>query len=108
MGMPRFTHSRGLTLVRIFVLSLCAGFVGACSTKNETKPRSMTGPPDGGSPASMDDAAAPAAFVPALPATYGSKVKNLLTGLPLTEAELAQLTANPKAISTLIDAWTAT
>ncbi len=36
---------------------------------------------------------------------YGSKVKTLLTGLPLTAAELTALEEDPEAIGDLVDAW---
>lgn len=113
MGMALFTHShsRGRTSSRIRVLALCVGFVGACHTKNDSNPGTKPDPKpgtDGGVANTMPDAEAPAAFAPATPAVYGSKVKNLLTGLPLTEAELGQLTANPQTMPMLVDAWMAT
>lgn len=39
------------------------------------------------------------------PATYGNKVKTVLTGLPLTSTELADLTADPSQLGSLIDTW---
>jgi hypothetical protein len=36
---------------------------------------------------------------------YASKVKDLLTGLPLGDDELRALTANPQALKPLIDGW---
>lgn len=48
------------------------------------------------------------AFTEALsPAAYVVKVKNLLTGLPATDAEVQAVTADPHALSGLIDQWTA-
>jgi hypothetical protein len=41
------------------------------------------------------------------PASYTAKVKNLMTGLPLTPAELTAVTADPKALRGLIDQWMA-
>jgi uncharacterized protein YmfQ (DUF2313 family) len=41
------------------------------------------------------------------PAAYGAKVKTLLTGLPLEEAELAALEADPTVLASLIDGWVA-
>lgn len=46
-------------------------------------------------------------FDPVAPAAYASKVKNLLTSLPLTEAELTSVTADPSTLPALIDAWQA-
>ncbi len=44
-------------------------------------------------------------FMPSAPEVYGAKVKDLLTGLALTDAELQTLTADPAALPGLIDAW---
>jgi hypothetical protein len=41
------------------------------------------------------------------PAVYVAKVKNILVGLPPTDAELAQVTADRKALAGLIDGWMA-
>lgn len=46
-------------------------------------------------------------FVPAMPSAYTAKVKNLLTGLSPTDAELQAVTADPHALSALIDTWMA-
>jgi hypothetical protein len=42
------------------------------------------------------------------PASYTAKVKDLLTGLPPTAAELAAVTSDSKALHALIDTWMAT
>lgn len=42
------------------------------------------------------------------PSTYVPKVKNLLTGLPATDAEVQAVTADPGALPGLIDQWMAT
>ena len=47
-------------------------------------------------------------FVADPPSVYVAKVKNILVGLPPTDAELAQVTANPGALGDLIDGWMAT
>jgi hypothetical protein len=54
---------------------------------------------------SGDDAGISSAFVADPPAVYVAKVKNILIGLPPTEAELAQVTADPDALGGLIDGW---
>src|SRR5262245_52394839 len=41
---------------------------------------------------------APAPFMPADPSAYTAKVKNLLTGQAVTDAELQAVTADPKAL----------
>ena len=41
------------------------------------------------------------------PATYVSKVKNLLIGMPATDQEIATVTANPSQLKPLIDTWMA-
>jgi hypothetical protein len=49
----------------------------------------------------------PVAYEAVAPASYTAKVKTLLTGLPPTAAELAAVTADPKALRGLVDAWMA-
>jgi hypothetical protein len=44
-------------------------------------------------------------FVPDPPSVYVAKVKNILVGLPPSEAELAQVTADPSTLGALIDDW---
>src|SRR5882762_9265219 len=46
-------------------------------------------------------------FVPDPPSVYVAKVKNILVGLPPTDGEIAQVTADPKALDGLIDGWMA-
>lgn len=46
-------------------------------------------------------------FVPDPPSVYVAKVKNILVGLPPTDAEVAQVTADPDALGGLIDGWMA-
>lgn len=59
---------------------------------------SQTPTPDGGAPP-------PATYEAIEPRAYASKVKDLLTGMPLTDAELQAVTANPQALRNLIDVW---
>ncbi|MDB4983316.1 MAG: hypothetical protein JWM82_4068 [Myxococcales bacterium] len=49
----------------------------------------------------------PIAYEAVAPASYTAKVKTLLTGLPPTAAELAAVTADPKALRGLLDQWMA-
>ncbi|MCU1280248.1 MAG: hypothetical protein JWM53_3794 [bacterium] len=42
------------------------------------------------------------------PTVYVAKVKNILVGLPPSDDEIAQVTADPSALGTLIDGWMAT
>jgi hypothetical protein len=92
----------------------CASWCGlllaltACSTKtSDLNPGSNT--PDGG-PAKMPDPGTPGTsgpFASLPPQVYGQKVKNLLTGLPLDDAELARLVAHPDQLPAMIDGWMA-
>ncbi|HWE27821.1 MAG TPA: hypothetical protein VHB97_07455 [Polyangia bacterium] len=47
-------------------------------------------------------------FQPDAPAVYVAKVKNILVGLPPTDDEVAQVTADPSALGKLVDGWMAT
>jgi hypothetical protein len=49
----------------------------------------------------------PPGYEPLPPRAYAAKVKDLLTGLPLADNELAAVTADPKALRGLIDSWMA-
>ena len=53
----------------------------------------------------IDTADPNAGFTPDPPSVYVAKVKNILVGLPPSDAELAQVTADPKALGGLIDGW---
>jgi hypothetical protein len=73
------------------LLSVCgvAAFV-ACST---------------GNPASPEPLEASASFAAETPAVYVAKVKNILVGLPPTDAEVKAVEADPAALDTLIGGW---
>jgi hypothetical protein len=62
-----------------------------------------------GAAVAVADAASPASasFVAAPPSVYVAKVKNLLVGLPPTDAEVAAVAADPGQLKTLIDEWMA-
>ncbi|HNN94157.1 MAG TPA: DUF1585 domain-containing protein [Pseudomonadota bacterium] len=46
-------------------------------------------------------------FEPTAATSYTAKVKNLLTGLPATDAEVAAVSADPQVLAGLIDTWMA-
>ncbi|MDB4959529.1 MAG: hypothetical protein JWO36_7098 [Myxococcales bacterium] len=46
-------------------------------------------------------------FIPDPPVVYVAKVKNILVGLSPTDAEIASVTADPKALAGLVDGWMA-
>ena len=46
-------------------------------------------------------------FEPVTPAVYVAKVKNIMTGLPATDAEVAAVVNDPTALRGLIDTWEA-
>ncbi|HUJ59403.1 MAG TPA: hypothetical protein VLX92_12950 [Kofleriaceae bacterium] len=60
-------------------------FTIACGTE----PPMMSGPP----------------FQPDSPQVYVAKVKQILVGLPPTDDEIAQVTADPNALGSLVDSW---
>jgi hypothetical protein len=64
--------------------------------------------PTGAAGATTDPPPPTFPFEATSPASYTAKVKDLLTGLPPTAAELASVTADPKALRALIDTWMAT
>jgi len=62
-------------------------------------------PPGGGTPENPEVPTTP--WEPVAPRVYLTKVKNLLTGVSPTPAELAAVTADPSALKGMIDGWVA-
>src|SRR5215471_10353394 len=83
-------HGRGLALVAAAAI---AGALGCSGNKGASPP----GNPDGGAP--------PVPFEAVQPFTYVAKVKNLLLGLPPTDDEIRQVTADPGALRSLVGGW---
>jgi hypothetical protein len=88
----------------------------ACSSSGgETTPGDGRGTPSTDAGASTDamtdggdgDDAGPLPFQEDPPAVYVAKVKNILVGLPPTDAELKAVEAAPSALAGLVDAWMA-
>jgi hypothetical protein len=86
---------------------VAAGLFGACvgsvSDPGTSPSRDLpSAPPDPSGP----DPVTP--YEPLAPAAYAAKVKDVLTGLPLTDAELQAASGGAAAMRPLIDAWMAT
>jgi hypothetical protein len=87
---------------RLLLLSVCAA--AACNGGRVDDPGTTPATPPGGS---SSPTSPPPAYQPLPPRAYASKVKDLLTGLPLQDDELAAVTADPQALRRLIDGWMA-
>jgi hypothetical protein len=74
-----------------------------CTGRLDVPPAGVGGSPDGGP---GGDGGAP--FEALAPAAAVAKVKNLLTGLPPTDAELAAVAADPAALQGQVALWTQT
>jgi hypothetical protein len=72
---------------------------GGSSPAGATSKTSPTPGADGGAAVSAH------AFEQDPPSVYVAKVKNLLVGLPPTDAEVMSVTADPTQLKTLIDGW---
>ena len=90
--------------VAMLVALTLATSLGACGSGDDS--------PSGGAPPGIDaDAGVPgdptqaAPFEPVGPMTYVPKVKNLLTGLAATDAEVQAVVKDPNALRGLIDQW---
>jgi hypothetical protein len=102
-------HQRSIEGGRFFAMPLAlagvlSALVAASCGGGSEKPSGGgggSGSPDGGSP----DAPAPPPFQADQPNTYVAKVKNLLVGLPPTDAEIQQVASDPSSLKTLIDGW---
>ncbi len=86
---------RHRSLARASILAPLALFVGMVAVTNCDKSGSSAGGSD----------AAPDYFQADPPVVYVAKVKNLLVGLPPTEAEVQQVTADPTQLKALIGQW---
>jgi hypothetical protein len=84
--------SHATILGRALVIAATLASAGGCG--NDRPPAGGGGGEDGGVP-----------FVTDPPAVYVAKVKNILVGLPPSDAELAQVIARPEALGDLIDGW---
>src|SRR4051794_8911919 len=93
----------------LIMLATVAIPLGCSSGGHSTSSPAEAGTPDSGSPGSDADGGtagdAPPPFAPVAPAAYVAKVKNLLVGLPPTDDEVQQVTANPTALKGLIAGW---
>jgi hypothetical protein len=100
----------------------CKGFVGSPSSQSGAAGTTPTGDAGAGGAAMMTSGGGagggaagvadtgpvgPPAYEAVPPSSYTAKVKTLLTGLPPTAAELAAVTADPKALRGLVDQWMA-
>jgi hypothetical protein len=79
----------------------------SCQSGDGSDGPAKPGPEEGSTPEYIPSGGTGECNVDALlqPFSYGAKVKTLLTGLPLTDAELTQLQADPDALAGLIDDW---
>ena len=105
-----WTHRSSAVLTAL--LALVALAASGCGQKHPTKPgpdAGMTGDAgtstDGGT--SLDGGLGPLPFASDPPNVYVAKVKNVLVGLPPTDAEVQAVTNDPTQLGTLVDGWMA-
>jgi hypothetical protein len=84
--------------------AITAGFVGLILTAAACHGGGQGGGA-GGAGGGQPDAGMPVPFAAVSPFTYVGKVKNVLVGLPPTDAEVAAVLADPRALAGLIDGW---
>jgi hypothetical protein len=89
-------------ILAVFAISACVG------ESVNTRPPGSNGGPGGGMVPPPMGPPPPPPYEALPPNVYAAKVKDVLTGMPLTDAELAMVTANPRELRTLIDMWTTT
>ena len=97
--MPRATEAlpRGARSIVPVVLACALVSAAACGVGDKPSPSTVESTPDGGT------TAVPFEADPA--SVYVAKVKNILVGLPPTDAELTAVVADPGALAGLIDGW---
>jgi hypothetical protein len=89
---------------RLSVLALVLGLAACQAAIDEPGAVDPGGPPTN-PPGTPTTPPTTGPYEPLPARAYASKVKDLLTGLPLNDAELAAVTADPKALRGLIDGW---
>ncbi len=87
------------------VLALAIASAMACGTDDTGEPPSPSGPSSAGPPEPVVGVTTPIPFRPNSPSVYVAKAKNVLVGLPPTDAELKAVLADPGALKGLIDGW---
>jgi hypothetical protein len=80
-----------LSACAVLALAACGGKKGGVGPGSDGGSAPEAGAVDGG----------PAAFVPVPPSIYAAKVKNLLTGRPLTDDELRLIAGYPEQLALL-------
>ena len=102
------THSNRLLLVTLIAVSGC---LGRGPDMDSPAPGDDGGmPPPPATDAGTDAAESPdmtQLFEAATPQSYVGKVKDILVGLPATDAEIAAVANDPNALAGLIDGWIA-
>jgi hypothetical protein len=83
-------------LVTAFSAGACTGRISGARGGGQGGDGAGNGPPPG---------AERFPFEALPPNVYASKVKYLVSGLPLTDGELGAVTADPKTLATMIDGW---
>ena len=95
---------RGTNLLLAGLLGLTSALAQAsCNAGGASKPTYTPGQPA----AANTTTPIGLPFAPVSPSVYVPKVKNLLLGLPATDAEIAQVAGDPTALAGLIDQWMA-
>ena len=97
-------HARPLACALTLAL-VAAGCDGKLTGKTGPATPGPGGTPGGGTPGTPD--VPPAPWEAVSPAVSLAKVKNLLTGVPPTPAELAAVTSDPSKLGGMVDGWVA-
>ncbi len=107
MNRPRPRPVSVLPCVFAVLAASAIASTGACSSGAPAQP-TFAGPGDTAQASAVEDAATPGVpFQPNSPAVYVAKVKNLLVGLPPTQAEVTAIQADPTQLKSLITGWMA-
>jgi len=99
------TPHKSRALLGTLMLATAVNCTNDSTESNPTEPDPTEPTPVGWEPGDGTDACNVDALLP--PQAYGNKVKALLTGLPLDDAELSDLSADPEALSSMIEGWLA-
>ncbi len=102
----KFPEVSGALAVALVSMAVGQGCLGSVPGRDQGGGGLVTAPSDAGAQdAGLQGSASTFEALP--PATYVSKVKNLLVGMPATDSEIASVVADPSNLKTLIDGWMA-
>jgi hypothetical protein len=105
MAIPSFPRASVLALLAVLSGSALASCKSNQAATSGTSSGSSSSGSSGTASGSSSSSGTPIPFQADPPYVYVAKVKNILTGMPPTDAEVQAVTADPTQLGALIDTW---